>query len=103
MTQGWGCQLGSPAAPQTRSCHRYVLPQCDKQKDLKGSKPVSALFLVELMRLDMQKLSEKHVKVVPGLLTLASQLAEVSAPAVASLTSAVKGSQNAGAPAWEPE
>lgn len=51
------------------------VPQCDKQKDLKGSKAISVLFLVELMRLDMQMLSEKHVKVVSRLLTLASQLA----------------------------
>lgn len=80
-----------------------MLPQYDKQKDLKGSKPVSVLFLVELMRLDTQMLSEKHIKVVPELLTLASQLAQVSAPAVASLTSSVKGSQNAGAAGWEPD
>lgn len=70
-------RLGMPAREPCSSSDlllsRYMLPQYDKQKDLKGSKPVSVLFLVE-MRLDMQMLSEKHIKVVPGLLTLASQL-----------------------------
>lgn len=80
-----------------------MLPQYEKLNDLKGSKPASVLFLVELMRLDMQTVSEKHVKVVPGLLTLTSQLAQVPAPAVASLTSPVKHSQNAGAWGWEPD
>lgn len=102
-TQSWGCHLQSPVVPQTCSCHRYMLLQHEKQNYLKGSKPVSVLFLVELMRLDMQTLSENHVRVMPWLLILASQLAQVSAPAVASLTSPVKGSQNAGAPGWEPD
>lgn len=51
---------------ETRSCHRYALPQHEKQKDPKGSKPVSVAFLVELMRLDVQTPSQKHVKEVPG-------------------------------------
>lgn len=48
-----------------------MLLQHEKQNYMKGSKPVSVLFLVELMRLDMQTLSENHVRVMPGLLTLA--------------------------------
>lgn len=36
------------------------------KKIQKDPEPVSDTFLVELMRLDMQTLSEKHVRKVPG-------------------------------------
>lgn len=61
--------------PLSRVC---IFRSMRNEKDLKGSKPVSVAFLVELMRLDVQTLSEKHAEErgrVPGLLASASRLA----------------------------